>query len=60
MYSITTSKYVSYILFFPVGILIVIFCLLVLYFDIAIPNELKGFIFFAQVILNTWKNKILV
>ena len=45
---ITTFKYVSYI-FVAVGILTVVLCLLVLYFDIAIPNELKGFIFFAQV-----------
>ena len=48
---ITTFKYVSYI-FVAVGILTVALCLLVLYFDIAIPNELKGFVFFAQVILN--------
>ena len=49
---ITTFKYVSYI-FVAVGILTVALCLLVLYFDIAIPNELKGFVFFAQVILNS-------
>ena len=51
MYSITAFKYLSHI-FVAVGILTVALCLLVLYFDIAIPNELKGFIFFAQVILN--------
>jgi hypothetical protein len=28
----------------------------VLYFDIAIPNELKGFIFFAQVIGVIYRN----
>ena len=52
MYFITTFKYVSYI-FVAVGILTVALCLLVLYFDIPIPNELKGFVFFAQVILNS-------
>lgn len=32
-----------------VGILVVIVSLLILFFNVEVPNELKGFIFYAQV-----------
>lgn len=41
-------------LFLIEGILTVIATLLALYFDVALPNELKGFIFFAQVREKQW------
>ena len=34
-----------------IGILVVVVSLLILFFNIEVPNELKGFIFYAQVSL---------
>ena len=34
----------------PTGVLVVIICILILLFNVELPNEMKGFIFYAQVI----------
>ena len=32
-----------------VGLVVIVFCALILYFNIGLPNELRGFFFFVQV-----------
>ena len=34
----------------PEGILVVVICALILLFNVELPNEMKGFVFYAQVI----------
>lgn len=51
---ITSQQTVHHII--PAGIVTVVVSLLILFYDLPLPDELKGFVFFAQVIGLIYRN----